>query len=90
MKHNPDDTTQYKAHLIIIRYEQMNFGATYVAGGELTTFRNLISHVEKNGWNIDHLPIVTTLLNPEVNKNNIYMTLPKAWLEGLKAPTIII
>jgi hypothetical protein len=38
---------------------------------------------------MDHLDVVTTFLNPEID-DNIYMTLPEGWPEGLNAPKIIV
>ena len=32
---------------------------------------------------MDHLNVVTAFLNPEIDDNAIYMTLPEGWLEGL-------
>jgi hypothetical protein len=89
-KHNPDGTIRYKARLVIKGYEQTDFGETYAPVGKLTTFRYLISLVGKYGWNIDHLDVVTAFLNPEVDDDDIYMTLPAGWPEGLNAPTIVV
>jgi hypothetical protein len=36
------------------------------------------------------LDVVTTFLNPEVNEDDVYMTLPEGWPEGLNTPTIIV
>jgi len=33
---------------------------------------------------------VTAFLNPEVDDDDIYMTLPEGWPEGLNAPTIVV
>ena len=89
-KNNPDGTRRYKARLVIEGYKQTDFGETYAPVGKLTTFRYLISQVGKHGWNIDHLDVVTAFLNPEVNDDDIYMTLPDSWLEGLNTTTIIV
>jgi len=90
MKHNPDGTILYKACLVIKGYEQTDFGETYAPVRKLTSFRYLISIVGKHGWNIDHLDVVTTFLNPEIDDDDIYMTLPEGWPGGLNAPTIIV
>ena len=63
---------------------------TYAPVGKLTTCWYLISLVGKHGWNLDHLDVVTAFLNPEVNDDDIYMTLPKGWVEGLNTPTITV
>jgi hypothetical protein len=47
-----------------------------------------MSQIEKHGWNIDHLVVVTAVLNPEVNDDDIYMTVPEGWKEGLNVPMI--
>jgi hypothetical protein len=39
---------------------------------------------------MDHLDVVTAFLNPEIDDNDIYMTLPEGWPEGPKAPKIIV
>jgi hypothetical protein len=39
---------------------------------------------------MDHLDVVTAFLNPEIDDDNIYITLPDGWPEGLNAPKIII
>jgi len=89
-KHNPDGSTQYKAWLVIKGYEQTDFGDTYAPVGKLTTFRYLISLIGRYGWNMDHLDVVTAFLNPEIDDNDIYMTLPEGWPEGHNAPRIIV
>jgi len=89
-KHNPDGSIRYKARLVIKGYEQMEFGETYAPVGKLTTFRYLISLIGRYGWNMDHLDVVTAFLNPEIDDDDIYMTLPEGWPEGLNAPKIIV
>jgi len=39
---------------------------------------------------MDHLDVVTAFQNPEIDNDDIYMTLPKGWPEGLNAPKIIV
>jgi hypothetical protein len=36
------------------------------------------------------LDVFTAFVNPEVDNNDIYMTLPEGWPEGLNAPTIVV
>ena len=59
---------------------------------KLTTFRYLITLIGKYGTvcNMDHLDVVTAFLNPEIDDDDIYMTLPEGWPEGLNAPKIVI
>jgi len=89
-KHNPDGSTRYKARLVPKRYEQTDFGETYAPIGKLTTFRYLISLIGRYGWNTDHTAVVTAFLNPAIDNDDIYITLPEGWPEGLNAPKIII
>jgi len=67
----------------------MDFGETYAPVGKLTTFRYLISLIGRYGWNMDHLDVVTAFLNPEIDDDDIYMTLPERWPEGSNAPKIV-
>jgi hypothetical protein len=90
MKHHPDGTIEYKAHLVIKSHEQTDFGESYAPVGQLTTFRYLYSLVGKNGWNIDHLDVVTAFSNPEVDDDDICRTLSDGRPEGLNAPMIVI
>ena len=89
-KHNPDGSAQYKARLVMKQHEQTDFGEPYAPVGMLTTFRYLISLIGKYGWNMDHLDVVTIFLNPEIDDNDIYMTLPEGWPQGLNARKIIV
>jgi len=66
-KHNLDGSVRYKARLAIKGCELTNFGETYALVGKLTTFQCLISPIGRCGWNIDHLDVVTTPLNLEVD-----------------------
>jgi len=68
----------------------MDFWETNAPVRKLTTFRQLISLVGKHGRNMDHLDVVTACLSPDVDDDDIYMTLPKGWPEGLNTPTIIV
>jgi len=91
-KHNPDGSTRYKARLVIKGYEQTDFGETYAPVGKLTTFRYLISLIGKYGtrWSKDHLDVVTAFLNPEIDDDDIYMTLPEGGPEGSNAPKVVV
>jgi len=88
--HSSDGSTWYKAQLVIKGYEQADFGETYPPVGKLTTFQYLISHIGRYWWNMDHLDVVTAFLNPKIDDDDIYMTLPEGWPEGLNASKIII
>ena len=89
-KHNPDGTIRYKTRLVIKGYEQTDFGETYAPVGKLTTSQYLISLVGKHGWIIDHLDMVTAFLNPEVDDDDIYTTLPEGSPQEINTPTIIV
>jgi len=91
-KHNPDGSTQYKARLVIKGYEQTDFGETYDPVGKPTTFRYLISLIGKYGtrWSMHHIDVVTAFLNPEIDDDDIYNTLPEGWPEGSNAPKIVV
>ena len=69
---------------------QMDFGETYAPVGKLTTSRYLNPQVRKHYWNMDHLDVVTAFLNPAVDDNDIYMTLPEGWPNGLNTNTIFM
>ena len=88
-KHNPDGTIRYTGCLLIEAYNQTYFGETYATFRKLTSFRYLISLVRKHGWNIGPLDEVTAFLNPEVDDDDIYVTLLEGWPEGLNSPTTI-
>jgi len=88
--HNPDGSTRYKARLVIKGYKQTDFGETYAPVGTLTTFRYLISLIWRYGWIMDHLDVVIAFLNLEIDHDDIYMTLPEGWPEGLNAPKIVV
>jgi len=88
-KYNPDGSTWYKARLVIKGYEQTDCGETYAPVGKLTMFRYLISLIARYGSNMDHLDVVTAFLNPKID-DDIYMTLPEEWPEGLNTPKIIV
>jgi hypothetical protein len=39
---------------------------------------------------MDYLDVVIACLNPKIDDNDIYMTLPEGWPEGFNAPKIIV
>jgi hypothetical protein len=88
--HNPASTIRYTARLVIEGNDQIDFGETHAPVRKLTTCWYLISPVGKQGCNINHLDVVTAFLNPEVDDDDICMTLSKGWAEALITPTIIV
>jgi hypothetical protein len=58
--------------------------------GKQTTFQYLISLIGRHGWNMEHFYVVTAFLNPKIDDDDISMTLPDGWPEGLNAPKIVV
>ena len=78
-KLNPNGTTRYKVCLVIRGFQQapgVDFGETYAPVSKLSTFRFLLALAARNGWQIDHLDVVTAFLNPEIDRETVFMTLP--------------
>jgi hypothetical protein len=46
--------------------------------------------VQKHQCNMDDLDVVTALLNPEIDDDDIFITLPVAWTEGPNAPPMVV
>jgi hypothetical protein len=88
--HNTDRSTQYKARLVIKGYKQTAFGEMYAPVGKLTTLRYLISLIGRYELTMDLFDIVSAFLNPEIDDEDIYMTLPGGCQERLDAPNIIV
>lgn len=85
-KLNPDGTTRYKVRLVIRGYQQapgIDFEETYAPVSKLSTFRFLLALAARNGWAIDHLDVVTAFLNPAIDCESIFMTLPlgMSWVD---------
>ena len=79
VKHNPDGTVRFKARLVIKGYEQRkgkDFDQTYAPVSHLSSFRLLLGLASARKWQIDQLDVVTAFLNPVIDKENVYMTLP--------------
>ena len=80
VKHNADGTARFKARLVIKGYEQRkgrDFDQTYAPVSLLSTFRLLLGLASERGWKIDHLDVGTAFLNPGIDKDQVYMTLPE-------------
>jgi len=89
-KHNLNATTRYKVSVVITVYKQTDFWAQYARDWKLNTFQYFMSLVRMNGWNINYLDIATAFLNPEVDENDIFMTILEGCPNGLNAPAIIV
>src|SRR3978361_402853 len=85
-KMNPDGSTHYKARLVIKGYEQkegIDYDETYAPVSKMATFRLLLAMAAQYGWDVDHMDVVTAFLNPKIDRDNIYMTMPLGidWLD---------
>jgi len=90
--HSPDGSTWYTAGRVINGWQQMDFGETYTLIGKLTTSRDLNSLTGKfkTGWNMNNLDVLTAFVNPEIDDDDIHMTLPEGWPESSNAPMIVV
>jgi len=85
-KLNPDGTTRYKVRLVIRGFQQaagVDFLETYAPVSKLSTFRFILALAARNGWHIDHLDVVTAFLNPVIDCETVFMSLPPgmAWVD---------
>ena len=85
-KINPNGTTRYKVRLVIRGFEQVegtDFGETYAPVSKLTTFRMLMSIAAHHGWAIDYMDVTTAFLNPMIDFDEVYMSLPPGidWID---------
>jgi len=65
-KVNPDGSTCCKARLVIKGYEQkegIDYDETHAPSSP-------------DGWDVDHMDVVTAFLNPKIDRDNIYMEMP--------------
>jgi len=85
LKSNPDGSRRFKARLVIKGYQQTDIGETYAPVAKLVSLRMIIALAASNGWELDHMDVVTAFLNPPV-KDDIYMLLPEGieWLDPSK------
>jgi len=91
MKINPHGSRRFKARLVIKGYEQTNIGDTFAPVAKLASVRMILALVALNGWEIDHMDVVTAFLNPPVNEE-IYTVLPEGidWLDPGKPASITV
>jgi len=91
LKTNPDGSRRYKARLVIKEYEQTDDGETFAPVAKLVTLRMILALAASNGWEIDHMDVVTAFLNPPVN-DDIYMLLLEGidWLDPSKPASITV
>ena len=95
-KRNPDGSTRYKLRLVIRGFQQVegiDYGETYAPISKLTSFRMLMNLAAFYGWAVDHLDVVTAFLNPKIDRDHVYMTLPPGlkWLDPrFSSPTVVL
>ena len=94
-KLNPDGTTRYKVRLVIRGFQQapgIDFGETYAPVSKLSTFRFLLALAARNGWSIDHLDVVTAFLNPNIDRETVFMALPPGmdWVDPRFALDLVV
>jgi hypothetical protein len=95
IKRNPDGTTRNKVRLVIKGYEQVegiDFNETYAPVSKLTTLRYLLDQAAQNDWTISHMDMVTAFLNPEIDKDDVYMAMPPGieWIDKRLKPTSVV
>jgi hypothetical protein len=85
IKRNPNGSLRYKARLVIrgfLQREGLDYGETYAPVSKLTTFRYVLALASTLGWDVDHMDVMSAFLNPEIDKNDVYMTLPEMEATG--------
>ena len=78
-KLNPDNTIRYKARLVIKGYEQrqgIDYDITYAPVSRLPTLRVLLAIASLRKLAIDHVDIITAFLNPNIDRQDVFMYLP--------------
>ena len=79
LKRNMDGSTKPKVRLVIKGYQQtpgIDFGETYAPVIKLASFRILLAISNAYGWDIHHMYVVTAFLNPPIDNNNVYVSVP--------------
>ena len=92
MKINSDGSRRFKARLVIKGYEQTNIGDTFAPVAKLASLLMILALAALNGWEIDHMDVVTAFLNPPVNDEIYYMVLPEGidWLDPGKPASMTV
>jgi hypothetical protein len=79
LKRNIDGSTKPKVRLVIKGYQQtpgIDFAETYAPVSKLSTFRFLLAISTAQNWDIHQMDVVTAFLNPPIDNNNVYMSMP--------------
>ena len=83
-KLNPDKSYHFKARLVIKSYEQrsrIDHDSTYAPVSQLPTVQILVSLAASHGWFVDHVNVVTAILNPDIDRKDVYMLLSPGFPE---------
>ena len=54
----------------------MDFGDTYAPVSKMTILRLLMSLAARRNWRVDHMDVVTAFLNPKIDREAVFMSLP--------------
>ena len=67
----------------------LEFEDTYAPVSKLTSLRLLVAMTAQYNWKLTHLDVKAAFLNPMLDRDNIYVTLPKGsvWLAGTEDQT---
>ena len=84
-KLGPKGEIIYKVRLVVRGFEQIpeiEFEQTYAPVSKLTSLRLLVAMASEYDWQLTHLDVKAAFLNPMLDRDNIFVTLPKgtAWL----------
>jgi hypothetical protein len=87
-------STKFKACLVIKGYEQVegvDFDETYAPVSKLATLRLLLALSACNGWKLDHMDVKSAFLNPKIDRDNVFMQLPKGMdiVNPASKPTVV-
>lgn len=78
-KVNADDTIRYKARLVVrgfLQKEGIDFDQTYAPVATQTSFRLLLVLAARLNWNVRQLDVITAFLNPKIDKENLWVSIP--------------
>ena len=91
LKTNPDGSRGFKVRFVIKGYEQKEIGETFTPVAKLVSLCMILALAALNGWEIDHMDVVTAFLNPPID-DDIYMLLPEGidWLDPSKPGNITV
>jgi hypothetical protein len=79
IKINSNGMKKYKARLLcrgFTQVEGVDYDEVYAPASKLATLRYLISLSAQRNYDIRHLDIVTAFLNPMIDRDDIWITLP--------------